>query len=132
VTKIIERTDGISPERMQEILSTWRYFDADLVFLFRDLPATRNIALNCALYLQYLDKELSSQGRPDDWIEFSNSEMKRKYLGFLTPEQIRKAYRALRKLGIISAKSRIYRKIHPKMIIWWATWARDRKKKGRQ
>ena len=117
----------LSPERMREIVSTWRYFDADLALLFRDLPMTENIAVNCALYLQYLSRELAKNGTQDGWVEISNEEMRRKYLSFLTSEQIRKAYRALRNLGIISARARIHRKIHPSALIRWAKWVKTRR-----
>lgn len=80
-----------------------KFFDGDLAYLFSRLPETRGIAVQCALYLQYLDrmpKDDSGRciGTTQDIIE--------EYLGFWTYDQIKWTRKKLRKLGVLEVDRR--------------------------
>lgn len=104
-------------DRAHEILKSWRYFDGDLARLFHDIPLTKNIAVGTALYLQYLAREIDKRGDKDGFVKVSNASLRRKSLPFLTPEQIRRVYRSLKDLNILTVRSRQFKKINSKAII---------------
>ena len=107
----------ISERRAKQIRMTWRCFDFDMAMLFRNIQATKSIPLNCALYIQYLNREIGLHGNQDGFTRITNEEIRLRYLEFLTTAQIRKTFRALVKLRIVSVKDRVYKKINVPVIV---------------
>ena len=100
---------ALAPNVARRIGREARVFDADLARLFRGLPETRKVAINCALYLQYLDKAIRTHGN-----RVSNEGLRREYLDFMGSEQINFCYRQLKELGIVVSKQRgnmVYKRI---------------------
>ena len=90
----------VTPTVQYRISREARVFDADLARLFRNLPETKNIAINCALYIQYLDRAIRMYGP-----QISNEVLRKKYLDFFSKKEIRTSYEYLKNLGIIVTNS---------------------------
>ena len=83
----------------QRVINEVRLFDADLARLFRGLPQTRNIATQCALYIQYLDRAIKRYGN-----RVSNEVLRKEYLDWMSHEQVKLCYEQLKRLGIIKTE----------------------------